>query len=319
MTARIDSANNVNDFAALTALRKDARAQSPEALREAARQFESLFTRMMLESMRSASMGDPLFGSDSADFYQGMFDDQLAVELSKGRGLGLADMLIEQLTRAGMSGATQAGTQAPDLSSNSGSSRETPVTALPPGATANWQPQNRAEFVAGLWPHAEEAGRSLGVDPRVLLAHAALETGWGKSFPTASDGRVSYNLFGIKAAGGWRGDAVGARTVEFEDGIASQRMERFRAYESPAASFKDYVQLLGSSERYREILGTGSDVRAFATALQRGGYATDPDYANKLVAVASRLGVASDPANSALKVAASRPIASLEPFVRSEG
>jgi peptidoglycan hydrolase FlgJ len=320
MTARIDSPNNVNDFATLTALRKDARAQSPEALREAARQFESLFTRMMLESMRAASMGDPLFGSDSADFYQGMFDDQLAVELSKGRGLGLADMLIEQLTRAGMSGAAQAGSpQAPDLSSNSGSSRETPVTALPPGATANWQPQTRAEFIAGLWPHAEEAGRSLGVDPHVLLAHAALETGWGKSFPTASDGRVSYNLFGIKAAGGWRGEAVGAQTVEFDDGIASRRIERFRAYDSPAESFKDYVQLLSGSGRYREVIGTGSDARAFATALQRGGYATDPDYANKLVAVAARLGVVATPANSALKVAASRPIASLEPFVRSEG
>ncbi len=320
MTTRIDSANNVNDFAALTALRKEARAQSPEALREAARQFESLFTRMMLESMRSASMGDPLFGSDSADFYQGMFDDQLAVELSKGRGLGLADMLIEQLTRAGMSEATQADSpQAPDLSSNSGSSRETPVTALPLGATANWQPQNRQEFVTGLWPHAEAAGRALGVDPRVLLAHAALETGWGKSFPTSSDGRVSYNLFGIKAAGSWRGDSVGSRTLEFENGVAAQRLERFRAYESPAESFQDYVAFLQRSERYREVLGTGSDVRAFATALQRGGYATDPDYANKLTAVAARLGVVSDSTAAPLKVAATRPIASSEPLVRSEG
>jgi flagellar protein FlgJ len=309
MTARIDSAQNVNDFGALAALRKDARAQSPEALREAARQFESLFTKMILESMRSASMGDPLFGSDSADFYQGMFDDQLAVELSTGRGLGLADMLIEQLTRASLVADTPSANAAQAL----------PSTPPDGGASPPFQPASREEFMRELWPHAEAAGRELGVDPRALLAHAALETGWGQSLPTATDGRISYNLFGIKATGAWRGDAVGSQTIEFEQGVAERRIERFRAYDSPAESFQDYVQLLSRNERYRDALGTGADVRAFATALQRGGYATDPDYANKLTSVAAQLGLAADREPAALKVAAGVPIVSLAPSARTEG
>ena len=130
MTASATGAGNVNDFAALTALRKDARAQTPESLREAARQFESLFTKMMLDSMRKSSMGDELFGSDQADFYQGMFDDQLAVELSRGRGLGLADMLIEQLTRAGLV-TPQASESADPTAGIAVTPSDTPANRLP--------------------------------------------------------------------------------------------------------------------------------------------------------------------------------------------
>jgi peptidoglycan hydrolase FlgJ len=304
MTRAIDSGTHVNDFAALAALRKDARAESPEALREAARQFESLFTRMMLESMRSASAGDPIFGSDQADFYQSMFDDQLAVELSKGRGLGLADMLVQQLTQSRAPGVTEPSLTTPAQSSAS--------------PTA-WRPSDRDEFVRELLPHAEAAGRALGVDPRTLLAHAALETGWGRSQPASSDGQTSNNLFGIKATGSWRGESVGSRTIEFEDGVAAQRVERFRAYASPAESFRDYTDLLLRSDRYQAVRGAGSDVRAFAEALQRGGYATDPDYANKLTAVARQLGLEDSRRPAGLKVAADEPIASTDASVRVKG
>ncbi|MCB1623297.1 MAG: flagellar assembly peptidoglycan hydrolase FlgJ, partial [Pseudomonadales bacterium] len=296
MTASATGAGNVNDFAALTALRKDARAQTPESLREAARQFESLFTKMMLDSMRKSSMGDELFGSDQADFYQGMFDDQLAVELSRGRGLGLADMLIEQLTRAGLV-TPQASESADPTAGIAVTPSDTPANRLPLpddqlSRIGGRSPVTRNDFVRELWPHAEAAGRELGVDPRLLIAHAALETGWGRSLPADADGRVSFNMFGIKATGKWQGAAVGSRTLEFDGGVAVARTERFRAYDSPADSFQDYVALLRGNVRYQQVLGTGADARAFARGLQAAGYATDPDYAKKLTAVAAQLGLA---------------------------
>ena len=96
------------DLQGLAALRRDARAQDPAALREAARQFESVFTRMMLESMRDASGGDPMFDSEESRFYRDMFDSQLSVEMSRGRGLGLAEMLVSQVMRSGLTPPTAA-------------------------------------------------------------------------------------------------------------------------------------------------------------------------------------------------------------------
>ena len=144
-------------------------------------------------------------------------------------------------------------------------------------------------FSAVTTAFAQEAAAELGVDPRTLIAHAALETGWGRGVPTAADGTTSNNLFGIKAGGHWNGGAVASRTVEFEDGIAVSKLERFRAYSTPAQSFKDYAALLANSDRYAGARDTGSDVAAFADALQQGGYATDPAYARKLNAVVERV------------------------------
>jgi flagellar protein FlgJ len=251
------------DPASLGGLKRQAAAQSPEALREAARQFESLFTNMMLKSMRSASMGDPLFGSDQADFYQDMFDQQMAVQLSSGKGLGLADMLVRQL----MGG--------------------TPVEAAAPAA--NTPAQDQQDFVSALRPAATAAARELGVDPDAIIAHAALETGWGRSMPAGADGRSSFNLFGIKAGSGWNGAAVQSRTSEFASGRMQQVSARFRAYGSADESMRDYVRLIKDNPRYAAAIGTGSDVEAFARGLQRGGYATDPAYVEKLTAVAARL------------------------------
>lgn len=263
------------DLQALGSLKHAARAERPEALREAARQFESVFTRMMLESMRSASMGDSLFDSQESGFYRDMFDDQLAVEMSRGKGLGLAEVLVRQLQQAGAGAPT--------------------APAAAPGVAATAAPAERIggspeAFVERMLPAVQKAATALGVAPRALLAHAALETGWGSSMPTGPDGRVSFNLFGIKATGHWQGDAVGSRTLEFIDGVAEQRVERFRAYSRPEDSVADYVQLVGRSARYAGARGTGDDVAAFATALQRGGYATDPRYAQKLTAVAETVG-----------------------------
>lgn len=144
----------------------------------------------------------------------------------------------------------------------------------------------RADFVERLLPHAREAASRLGVAPELVVAHAALESGWGRRPLSHADGRDSHNLFGIKAGTGWKGEVVEVLTTEHEAGVDVKRRERFRAYPDPAAAFADYAQLLAGNPRYREALGVGGDATAFARALADGGYATDPQYALKLARVA---------------------------------
>lgn len=278
------------DPKALGALRSDAKAQDPAALKEVARQFESLFTQMLLKSMRETNktFGDSLFGSDQADFYQDMFDSQLAVHLSQGKGLGLADMLVRQLAGVGQSTGANA-------------------AAAPPSASAQHEPvaASKTDFIRTMWPHARQAAQELGVDPHALLAQAALETGWGKAVPCNAAGECSFNLFGIKAGGQWSGATVNVPTLEFEQGIPVRKVERFRSYDSPADSFSDYARLIRNNPRYEDALGAGANIASFAAALQHGGYATDPDYARKLVAVANELRQISA---SALNIADARPL-----------
>jgi flagellar protein FlgJ len=268
----------------LSALKRDAKTQSPESLRAAARQFESLFTQMMLKSMRDATPKDSLMGSDQQDFYQDMFDTQLSAQLSKGRGLGLADMLVRQLMQQGGAPGDPAG----DATSGAAApSAAAPLRA--PATTGNAAPASRQDFIDALMPAARRVGEKLGVDPETLVAHAALETGWGRSLPRTAAGTSSFNLFGIKAGASWNGDVAAASTREFAGGTATTGVERFRAYGSAEACLEDYGRLLGANPRYADALNTGSDAAAFATALQRGGYATDPEYASKLTRVAAAL------------------------------
>jgi flagellar protein FlgJ len=218
--------------------------------------------------------------------YQDMFDDQIAMQLSKGKGLGLADMLVRQLQR-GVTGAEQ----------------KAPVE--PSTSTSDHQPlaASKEEFLRTLRPHAEQAAREIGVDPDALLAQAALETGWGRSVPCNGQGDCSFNLFGIKAGSQWSGATVNVPTLEFESGIPVRKVERFRAYDSPADSFRDYAALIRDSSRYANARGAGDNVEAFAAALQQGGYATDPHYAQKIAAVADEVRARSD----ALKFADAMP------------
>jgi len=326
LSAPVPDVSVYSDLGALDKLKQGAKAQDPKAIREAARQFESVFARMMLKSMRDANFKDPNFGSDQEDFYQGMFDDQLSVELTKGHGLGLADMLVQQLTRAGLvapsapdtgsaKAARPAGSAngapganaASGVSAGSGADGAPGADAAAGAASSSTTPQQ--DFVRTVWPFAQEAGRLLGTDPRNIVAQAALETGWGRSVPTDGAGRSSNNLFGIKAGAQWSGAAVGARTIEFSGAVPTARTDKFRAYGSATESFRDYVNLLAGSPRYAAALNTGSDASAFASALQRGGYSTDPAYAQKVAAIAQNLDVPPpQPAQPGLKSAATGPI-----------
>jgi flagellar protein FlgJ len=292
MTAPINASF---DFSALASLRHDAKVQDPSALKEVAKQFESLFTQMLMKSMRDANRSfgeDPLFGSQQGEFYQDMFDDQIAMHLSKGKGLGLADMLVQQLTQSGLvkpaEGTTPAATSAPAQNVSSSSDHQ-PLA------------KSKADFVRMMLPHAQRAAKALGVDPSALVAQAALETGWGQAVPSQASGSSSFNLFGMKAGSSWNGETAHVPTLEFEDGVPVRKVERFRAYDSPADSFNDYARLIGGNPRYENARGAGGDVATFASALQEGGYATDPNYARKIVAVADEVraltnNIASDPA-----------------------
>jgi peptidoglycan hydrolase FlgJ len=310
----VDSTSTLADTGNLTALQQAAAAHNPQALKEAARQFESLFTGMVLKSMREANFGDSLFGSDQEDMYQDMYDDQIASEISKGRGLGLADALVQQLRRSGLPGTTQgtSGTSASSGSSgstgSSGAAAGASVTvdsaagggttrasssaaATPSTSTASSCPgtAQQLQFAQSLWPEAQQAARQLGVSPVSLIAQAALETNWGRSMPRTAGGSTSNNLFGIKAGASWGGSSVQNTTQEYDSGTATAVKAQFRSYSSAGQCFQDYVSLLQSNPRYASALGTGADTQAFATGLQSGGYATDPAYAGKLSAVAHTL------------------------------
>jgi peptidoglycan hydrolase FlgJ len=146
------------------------------------------------------------------------------------------------------------------------------------------KPNTPEAFVAEIWPHAQRAAAELGVCPRALVAQAALETGWGRHTIRGGNGHDAPNLFGIKTGSRWQGESVKRNTTEYVDGTPQRENAAFRAYRSIADSFADYVSLLKNSPRYAAALGQSS-ARAFAGALQRAGYATDPQYAAKLSAI----------------------------------
>jgi len=269
------------DFQSLDRLKASAQHKDPQALREAARQFESLLTNMMLKSMREANLGEGMGDSDETKTYQDMYDQQLSLQIAHGKGLGLADMLVQQLSRSNASGqATQSGT----VSGPSSPSTSTISSGTAPSKVIS--SAQRAAFVRSIDPLAQAASKTLGVAPDTLIAQAALETGWGRSMATDASGQNSNNLFGIKAGAAWSGGSLVSGTTEYVQGAATSTRAAFRSYDSPEQSVKDYVSLLQGSSRYAGALGTGSNVHAFGSALSRGGYATDPDYVSKLVATA---------------------------------
>jgi peptidoglycan hydrolase FlgJ len=307
MGSRVDSAQIYGDFAGLQELKKGARERDPDAIRQVARQFESLFARMMIKSMRDAIGKDPIFGGSQTEMYQGLFDDQLSLEMTKGHGLGLADMLVRQLqqrsgatSQAGEPGSTGTGGAAAG-----GGAAATRSSGSPTASTAEQQ-----SFIREVWPQAQQAAQQLGVHPASLVAQAALESNWGRNIPQSSGGS-SHNLFGIKAGASWQGASVSAPTQEYQGASPSTEAASFRAYGSSAESFQDYVALLRGNARYSAALGSGTDVQRFATALQRGGYATDPDYASKLTALAGQVqALVSGDGEESLKLASAEPIAS---------
>lgn len=260
-----------------------------KALNTVAQQFESMFLNMMLKSMREAVPQDGPFDSDQTRFYTEMYDRQMAQKLSSGKGIGLADMLVKQLSRLpGQDGvaekiAADGQTAAVPLSRKAPS---VPLRPLPPVFNAAQEMGKlRKDFVDKLWPHATTAAQELGVSPHFILGQAALESAWGKSEIRGADGKQTYNVFGVKAGAGWHGAVAEVPTIEYVGGVAQKTTARFRAYSSYAEAFHDYADLLRSNPRYATVLDNAHDADGFAKALQRSGYATDPLYASKLTRI----------------------------------
>jgi flagellar protein FlgJ len=294
-----------HDFRGLAELRADAARQSPEAAREAARQFEALFVQMMLKSMRDANA---VLGEERDRTYEEMFDQQVALEMTRGKGLGLADMLVRQL-QLNAADASDAAAVASTGAAPSAGPLAAPGAPAAPGLArdtgGDFRPASRLDFVRSLWPHAEQAGRELGVDPRVIVAQAALETGWGSRQMRTDDGRSTFNLFGIKADARWTGARVGVTTLEYDGGVPAPTRAQFRAYGSLGEGVADYVRFLKANGRYAAALADGSRGGDFAAGLQAAGYATDPAYADKIRGILASPGF--DAAITTLKAGAAVP------------
>ena len=277
--AAMANANTYSDPNGLAALKKDP--NSPAALHAVAQQVDALFLQMMLKSMRDANAAAGEGDSNEMGMYQDMFDKQIALTMSQHQDLGLGSLLTRQIAaRAAAGGASPAppDDHAAPRPVAAPSSAAPPATSAPPTSMT----QSAGEFVDQVLPSIRAAAQALGLNPLVLLAQAALETGWGKRMARTADGNPSLNLFGIKADDTWVGARAAANTVEYSGGVATQRQAAFRAYGSIEESVNDFAHLLKNSPRYRHAAAAGPDAQAYVDGIGRSGYATDPEYAAKL-------------------------------------
>ena len=270
------------DTQGLAELRRAAKDNSPEAIKTVAKQFEAVFMNMMLKSMREATPQNGMFDNEQSRLYTSMLDQQLSQNMAS-RGIGLADVLARQLSSFGGPAIPPSGMTVP-AKVDTVSKEAAGLSGLTnPGNQP--QPAHVQAFQNRLQAHAEEASRTTGIPARFMLGQAALESGWGRKEILTADGTTSHNLFGIKAGSSWHGKTVDAVTTEYRDGVAQRRVEKFRAYDSYADSFRDYAHLLRSNPRYQGVIANAHDASGFAQGLQRAGYATDPNYADKLTKI----------------------------------
>ncbi len=265
------------DVQSMGNLKLEAGKNTPAAIRETAKQFESLFMRELMKSMRDATMKSGMLDSPGGNLGTDLLDQQFAVQMS-GQPGGLSDLITLQLTR-------QMGVQG-------GATPEPKSTSLPGKHTAAVSPEikkvqstptrSQSTFVERHAKVASEVESATGIPAAYMLGQAGHETGWGKFEIKQKGGAPAFNLFGIKAGSNWTGKVAEVTTTEYVNGVAEKRVARFRAYDSYAESFKDYARLISDSPRYAKAKLQTNSVHAFASGLQKAGYATDPDYAAKL-------------------------------------
>lgn len=287
----IEQSRNYHDIKGLDNLRQAARTGDKEALNEAAKQFEGIFVQMMLKSMRQAqdvlSDKDSPFNSQQVKFYRGMHDQQLAMDLSKNGSIGLAEVIVQQL------GGQQEGFSPAGVVRRDGNLSDiNRIHAQKVTKAQNTALQEKTQqfdspeaFISALLPQAKEAAEKLGVDPMAMVAQAAVETGWGKYVMQGKDGKTSHNLFGVKADHRWQGDKTTVETLEYKQGVAQKQKAHFRSYGSYSDSMHDYASFIKNSPRYSQAVEGAKDPQAYFSSLQKAGYATDPNYADKVMSV----------------------------------
>ncbi len=281
MTADFSQAKIFSELSGLSNLKIAAKNNSPEAVDAVATQFESLFVQMMLKTMRDANQSDGMFNSNQMQFYQDMYDKQISIHLAEKRSVGIADLLIRQL----------GGEKSSEENNSSMKALSAPVYFPEKVDNSNGQKpikfDSPKEFIDELRPLAEKYAKELGVKPEVLIAQAALETGWGKKIIQSSN-TSSHNLFGIKANSSWQGNSARVNTLEHKDGEFYYEKADFRSYSSFEQSFSDYVSFIKENARYQKALDHTDNPQQYLQELQNAGYATDPKYAEKISSILNR-------------------------------
>lgn len=277
---------DTTDFNQFAKLRAGAKGNDEQTIRQVARQFESLFTQMLLKASHGEDSGaNDLLGGSGADTYRDLYDQQMAGQLSSGKGLGLADLLTRQLIGKTAPAAVDAATMQ-KLPARTPLAAAAPAGDYAPPLKSAERPTDADAFVDAITPHAERAAKELGIPARVLVAQAALETGWGKKSIKNADGSDSHNLFGIKAHGGWQGATTDTLTHEYVGGEKRAERAGFRSYGSVGEAFDDYVAFIKDNPRYADALRHGGNAEHYVAGLQQAGYATDPGYAAKIARIA---------------------------------
>lgn len=270
------------DPAALDALRYGAGRQGDGgkgALKEAARQFESLFMRELIKSMREATQQSGLLDGPGSQLGTDLLDQQFAVQLSGLPG-GLSEAIERQLGQQIERSQSAPSTPSSTVAAVANETR-TSSTVSRAGAGAGGS-SRQADFVSRHSDAAARVAQESGIPASFMLGQAGHETGWGRSEIRHRDGSPSHNLFGIKATASWKGKVAEVTTTEYVGGVPRKTVAKFRAYDSYDDAFRDYARLISRSSRYQPVMGQLDSVQGFASSLQRAGYATDPQYAAKL-------------------------------------
>jgi flagellar protein FlgJ len=267
------SPQSLNLAGGLENLRIKADRDPKSAVREAAKQFETMFTQQLLKQMRDSTMNADMMDNEGTKMGTEMLDSQWATKMAGLPG-GLSDVIARQLER--QMGITQ-GVTAKPVSANPAA-----VDPLHADAPVALPQKAAASFIAAHTDAAAAAEKATGIPARFMIAQAAHETGWGRKEIKNADGTTSFNLFGIKAGPSWKGATTDITTTEYIGGKAHKVTQTFRAYASYAESFSDYASTMKNSPRYAAVVAAGSDASGFAKGLQKAGYATDPSYATKL-------------------------------------
>ncbi len=303
------------DMQGFNSLRQTVKNSPQQGAWIAAKQFDAVFTQMMLKSMRDATPQDGILDSNQTKTFTDMLDQQLSEQLSS-KGIGLADKMYAQLMRgqgsASLSGAAGGTPQTGAAAAGAGDAMRAYANSAADGSlagtkafsssdedsgdqqlvhSASTASASAAEFVNKLAASAQAASATTGIPARYILSQAALESGWGKREIKRADGSTTHNIFGVKAGKDWTGPTVMARTTEYVNGVAQDVVQRFRAYSSYDDAVKDYASMLTSNPRFQGVIHQAAqDPASFAHGMQNAGYATDPQYANKLMSIMRQMG-----------------------------
>lgn len=261
------------DSKSLDQLNSLAGKDSKSAIQETARQFEALFMRELLKSMREASMKSGLMDNEATDLGTQLLDEQWALKMTGLPG-GLSEMIERQLMQQTVPGQSGSGAAVAPRTAPAGDSLS--------GRPVSQPTPTQASFVAQHRVAAQQVQKESGIPASFMIGQAAHETGWGRSEIRQADGSNSFNLFGIKAGPSWTGKVAEITTTEYVNGEPRKVTAKFRAYDSYADSFRDYARLISQSPRYVQVMENLHSASAFAQHLQSAGYATDPRYADKL-------------------------------------